>query len=166
MDGDLTCAYPTYQPDTGWTVKASPDGTLTDSNGRQYEYLFWEASAPLPIDLSKGFCVKGEDTAAFLEKALSDLGLSDTEANTFIMYWLPKLESNPYNVISFQTTNYQEAFVLDVSPVPDTVIRINMAFYGTDEYVEMEPQDLASMNPSLEERKGLTVVEWGGEDIS
>ena len=166
MDGDLTCTYPTYQPDTGWTVKASPDGTLTDSNGRQYEYLFWEASAPLPIDLSKGFCVKGEDTAAFLEKALSDLGLSDTEANTFIMYWLPKLENNPYNVISFQTTNYQEAFVLDVSPVPDTVIRVNMAFYGTDKYVEMEPQDLASMNPSLEERKGLTVVEWGGEDIS
>ncbi|MBR6254329.1 MAG: hypothetical protein IKR22_02730 [Clostridiales bacterium] len=76
------------------------------------------------------------------------------------------MESNPYNVISFQTTNYQEAFVLDVSPVPDTVIRVNMAFCGTDKYVEMEPQDLTSMNPSLEERKGLTVVEWGGEDIS
>jgi len=82
------------------------------------------------------------------------------------MYWLPKLENNPYNVISFQTTNYQDAFVLDVSPVPDTVIRINMAFYGTDEYVEMEPQDLASMNPSLEEREGLVLVEWGGENIA
>ena len=164
--GTLTHTYPSYEPEQGWTVKASPDGTLTDSNGRQYEYLFWEADASIPIDLSTGFCVKGEDTTVFLEKALSDLGLSDTEANTFIMYWLPQLESNPYNVISFQTINYQDAFVLDVSPVPDTVIRINMAFYGTDEYVEMEPQDLASMNPSLEEREGLVLVEWGGENIA
>ena len=69
-------------------------------------------------------------------------------------------------MISFQTTNYQEVFVLDVSPVPDTVIRINMAFYGTDKYVEMEPQDLTSMNPSLQDRNGLTVVEWGGENIA
>ena len=163
LNGDLTHSYPSYND--GWTVKTSPDGTLTDSNGRQYEYLFWEANADLPIDLSTGFCVKGEDTADFLEKALSDLGLSDTEANTFIMYWLPQMESNPYNVISFQTTTYEAAVVLDVDPVPDTVIRVNMAYYGTSEYVEMQPQDLTSVNPSLQEREGLVLVEWGGEEI-
>ena len=27
----------------GWTVKTSADGTLTDRNGRSYEYLFFEA---------------------------------------------------------------------------------------------------------------------------
>ena len=33
LDGDLTCTYPAYGE--GWTVIASPDGTLTDSPGQQ-----------------------------------------------------------------------------------------------------------------------------------
>lgn len=165
VNGKLTHTYPLYDPEEGWTVKTSPDGTLMDEKGRQYEYLFWEADISSTIDLSTGYCVKGEDTATFLEQALADLGLSDTEANTFIMYWLPQMESNPYNVISFQTTTYEEVVRLDVAPKPDTVIRINMAYYGTSEYVEMEPQDLKSMNPSLEEREGLILVEWGGVNI-
>ena len=45
--------------------------------------------------------MKGEDTAKFLEGALAELGLTEKEANTFIMYWLPQMENNPYNVISF-----------------------------------------------------------------
>ena len=161
IDGELTCTYPAYGD--GWTVKTSPDGTLTDANGRKYEYLFWEADARMDPDTSRGFCVKGSDTAAFLEKALSELGLSDTEANTFIMYWLPQMESNPYNVICFQTEAYENAAKLEVDPLPDTVIRVNMFFYASDEYVKIEEQDLSSMNPSLEERKGFVLVEWGGE---
>ena len=163
IDGDLTCTYPTYGD--GWTVKTSPDGTLTDANGREYEYLFWEADLTMDIDTSRGFCVKGSDSAAFLGKALSDLGLSDTEANTFIMYWLPQMEENPYNVICFQTEAYENAAKLDVTPVPDTIVRVNMFFYASDEYVEIEEQDLTSMNPSLEEREGFVLVEWGGETV-
>ena len=162
LEGDLTCTYPRYDEETGWVVKTSPDGVLTDGNGRQYEYLYWEADVDMDPDFSKGFCVRGEDSAAFLEKALSDLGLSDTEANTFIMYWLPQLEENPYNVISFQGETYEAVAKLDVDPLPDTVVRVNMLFYGSDEYVEMEAQDLASMNPALSEREGFVLVEWGG----
>lgn len=163
IDGELTCTYPAYG--NGWTVKASPEGTLTDANGREYEYLFWEAVLHMAPDTSRGFCVKGSDTAAFLEKALSDLGLSDTEADTFIMYWLPQMEENPYNVICFQTEAYENAAKLDVDPSPDTIVRVNMFFYASDEYVEIEKQDLTSMNPSLEEREGFVLVEWGGETV-
>ena len=163
IDGNLTHTYPAYG--NGWTVKTSPDGTITDANGRKYEYLFWEADLNMDPDTSHGFCVKGEDTAAFLEKALSDLGLSDTEANTFIMYWLPQMEENPYNVISFQTEAYENAAMLEVDPLPDTIVRVNMFFYASDEYVDIEEQDLASMNPSLEEREGFVLVEWGGETV-
>lgn len=163
IDGELTCTYPTYR--NGWTVKTSPDGTLTDENGRQYEYLFWEANLNMVPDTSHGFCVKGSDTATFLENALSDLGLSDKEANTFIMYWLPQMETNPYNVISFQTEAYENIAKLDVTPSPDTIVRVNMFFYSSDEYVEIEEQDLTSMNTSLDERKGFVLVEWGGETI-
>ena len=162
LNGELTCTYPKYNEETGWVVKTSADGVLTDANGRRYEYLYWEADIDMVPDLSKGFCVRGEDSAAFLEKALSDLGLTDTEANAFIMYWLPQLEENPYNVITFQTETYENAAKLDVDPVPDTVVRVNMVFYGSDEYVEMEEQDLTSMNPSVTEREGFVLVEWGG----
>ena len=162
LNGDLTCTYPKYNEESGWVVKTSADGVLTDKSGRQYEYLYWEADLDMVPDLSKGFCVRGEDSAAFLEDALSDLGLSDTEANTFIMYWLPQLEENPYNIVSFQTETCENVAKLDVDPIPDTVVRVNMLFYGSDEYVEMEAQDLTSMNPSLSEREGFVLVEWGG----
>lgn len=165
LNGELTCTYPVYDAEAGWNVKTSPEGILTDSNGRKYEYLFWEGDVTFDPDFSKGFCVAGKDTAAFLEKALSELGLSDTEANAFIMYWLPQMEGNPYNVISFQTENFENAAVLEVTPTPDTVVRINMLFYSSDSYVDMAPQDLSSMNPGLSERDGFVLVEWGGEKI-
>ena len=165
LNGQLTCTYPLYNEETGWIVKTSSNGVLTDRNGRQYEYLYWEADVDMDPDLSKGFCVRGEDSAAFLEKALSDLGLTDIEANAFIMYWLPQLEENEYNIISFQSEAYENVAKLDVDPLPDTVVRVNMLFCGSDEYVEMEEQDLSEMNPSVSEREGFVLVEWGGGKI-
>lgn len=164
FEGDLTCTYPSYEENDGWTVKTSADGTLTDRNGRSYEYLFFEADLGFTPDTKQGFCVKGEDTAAFLEGALAELGLTEKEANTFIMYWLPQMEKNPYNVICFQKDAYENSVGLDVQPAPDTIIRVNMYFYPSDEYTYIDEQDLSSMNPSIEERKGLVLVEWGGEE--
>ena len=161
LDGNLTSSYPRYNENLGWTVTASPDSTLTDVNGREYEYLFWEGDLRIKPDLSRGFCVKGEDTVAFLEDALAHLGLTDKEADTFIMFWLPQLESNKYNVITFQTEAYENAASLEITPAPDTVIRVNMLWYPVNSYVDMEAQDLTALNPDT--REGFTVVEWGGE---
>ena len=161
LDGDLTTTYPLYDDAEGWNLTASPDGLLTDISGRNYSYLFWEADLDMIPDMSHGFCVKGGDTAAFLEYSLKEAGLTDTEANAFIMYWLPQMECNEYNVITFQTSSYEDAASLEIYPVPDTVIRVNMLWYPSDSYVDLEPQDLGAMNPS--ERNGFTVVEWGGE---
>ena len=161
LDGNLTSSYPRYDEDLGWIVTASPDGTLTDGDGREYEYLFWEGDLRIKPDLSRGFCVKGEDTAEFLEDALAQLGLTDKEADAFIMFWLPQLESNKYNVITFQTEPYEDAASLEITPAPDTVIRVNMLWYPVNSYVDMEAQDLTALNPDT--REGFTVVEWGGE---
>ncbi len=163
LDGKFTVVYPKY-PEGGWTVTAAPDGTLTDAGGRSYDYLYWEGMLNMEPEFSEGFCVPGEDSAEFLEYALDELGLNESEANTFIMYWLPELESNEYNVISFQTENYENATNLSVYPAPDNVIRVNMAFYGTDVPVEIAKQDLSSINDIS--RDGFTVVEWGGELIA
>ncbi len=158
IDGDLTCTYPEYND--GWSVMASPDGTLTDKSGKEYNYLYWEGETFAQYDFSKSFCVKGEDTAAFLENALEKLGLTRREANEFIVYWLPLMQDNPYNVISFQTDVYTDAAKLDITPAPDTLIRVFMAWYGADSYTELEAQKL-----DLPARNGFTVVEWGGTQV-
>ena len=117
--GQLTTTYPAYED--GWTVTAHPDGTLTDpTTGREYYCLFWEGISPVEYDFSEGFVVPGEDTAAFLEEALATLGLTDQEANEFLIYWLPKMEGNPYNLIAFQDEVYTENAVLTISPTPRT----------------------------------------------
>lgn len=155
--GKLTCTYPEYNG--GWNVTASPDGTLTDAYGKRYNYLYWEGIADVEYDFSKGFCVKGEDTAVFLEEALERIGLTRREANEFIVYWLPLMQDNPYNLISFQTEAYTESASLDVTPAPDTVIRVFMAWKPLTAPVEIEEQSLTAP-----ERKGFTLVEWGGSE--
>ena len=159
FDGQLTSTYPAYED--GWTVEASPDGTLTDpATGRQYYCLFWEGIGPTEYDFSAGFCVAGENTAAFLEDALADLGLTEKKANEFIIYWLPKMEHNPYNLISFQTEAYTDSAALTIDPAPDTLIRVFMAWQGLDQPVEVEPQTLTAPD-----RTGFTAVEWGGAEM-
>ena len=154
-DGQLTTTYPAYED--GWTVTAAPDGTLTDEAGREYYCLFWEGTPSWEYDLSTGFCVRGEDAAAFLEEALRELGLTDREANEFLIYWLPQLEANAWKLLSFQTDAYTDHARLTVSPQPDTVLRVFLAFQALEEPVDIEPQILTA--PA---REGFTVVEWGG----
>ena len=141
-------------------VTAQPDGTLTDASGREYYCLFWEGKTMVRYDLSSGFCVAGSDTAAFLEDALGQLGLTDKEANEFIIYWLPRMEVNAYNLISFQQELYTDNAVLTIDPAPDGLLRVFMAWKGLDKPVEVEPQELTGF-----ERVGFTVVEWGGVEM-
>ena len=159
LDGALTCTYPTYKD--GWQVTAAPDGTLTDAKGQTYNYLYWEGIANTDWDMTRGFCIKGADTAAFLEDALEKLGLTRKEANEFIVYWLPQMEQNPYNIISFQTTAYTDAAQLEITPAPDTVIRVFMTFKAADGMIRLLPQKLTAP-----ERTGFTVIEWGGTEIN
>ena len=158
LNGELTCTYPEYE--NGWNVTASPDGTITDENGQAYNYLYWEGNIDTNYDFSKGFCVRGEDTASFLEDALEKLGLTRKEANEFIIYWLPQMQDNLYNIISFQTDSYTDVAKLDILPKPDTLIRVFMTWKPATSYVEIEEQELKAP-----QRKGFTVVEWGGDEL-
>ena len=157
-DGKLTCTYPEY--DNGWHVTAAPDGRITDENGQEYNYLYWEGETEQEYDFSEGFCVAGEDTAEFLEDALDRLGLTRREANEFIVYWLPRMEQNEYNLISFQSEAYTDHARLSIQPEPDTVIRVFMAYKPVENKQEIPEQTLAAL-----ERSGFTVVEWGGCEL-
>lgn len=156
----FTCTYPKYPEDTGWNVTAEPDSTLYDENGRQYSYLFWEAETYRKWDMSTGFVVKGEDTVEFLQDKLEYLGLTPKEYNDFIVYWLPKMQDNKYNLITFQTDDYEKMAKLEVTPEPDSVQRVFMTFKALDEYTEVPEQTLVPF-----ERHGFSVIEWGGAEV-
>ena len=158
-DGELTCTYPAY--DGAWTVTAAPDGTLTDEAGQTYNYLYWEGAAQTEYDFSQGFCVPGADTAAFLEDALSRLGLTRREANEFIVYWLPRMEPSPYNLIAFQADAYTDHARLTVTPEPDSLLRVFMAWKPLEAPMDLPAQELPAFK-----RTGFTVVEWGGAELS
>ena len=161
LNGELTCTYPAHG-EHGWQdFTAYPDGTLIFPDGKEYYALYWEGIQHTEWDFSSGFCVRGEDTATFLEWALAAQGLTARESNEFIMYWLPLMQDNAYNVISFQTTAYTDGALLDIDPAPDSLLRVFMAWYATDEAVDVEPQTFHGFD-----REGFTVVEWGGSQTT
>ncbi|MEK7628027.1 MAG: hypothetical protein AAB421_01250 [Patescibacteria group bacterium] len=156
--GTLSTTYPEYDDAIGgWRVTAHPDGTLI-SNAREYSYLFWEgAHYPIGVDETHGFVVKGSETRAFLQTTLAKLGLTPREYNEFIVFWLPKMQHNPYNFIHFVGSAYTESAPLTISPQPDSVLRVFMAFKPRDTFTEVVPQNLQSFT-----RTGFSVIEWGG----
>ncbi|MCL1830588.1 MAG: SH3 domain-containing protein, partial [Oscillospiraceae bacterium] len=154
--GYLSCTYPTYVD--RWYVHAYPDGVLINyDDGYEYSYLYWEGHGYLNCDFNEGFVVKGTDTASFLREKLSFMGLTPKEYNEFIVYWLPLMQNNPYNIITFMTNEYTDNVILDITPTPDSILRIYMTYMPLDEPIEIDEQKLTEF-----ERKGFTVIEWGG----
>lgn len=154
--------YPDYE--NGWEVTAHPTGLLINkSDNREYSYLYWEGNpdADAVYDLSEGFVVKGQDTAKFLQEKLSSLGLTPKEYNEFIVYWYPKMVKNKFNLIHFATQDeYANKVSIDVTPHPETVARIFMVYKPISKHIVVKPQELESF-----ERRGFTLVEWGGSEL-
>ena len=152
-------SYPKY--DNMWDVIAYPDGTLK-YKGREYYGLYWEGKENNVKVKQDGFVVKGTDVASFLEEKLSILGLTDREANEFIIYWLPKLEMNKYNYIRFETKEEIDGYMpLIIDPKPESIIRIVMDYKPLDSNIKVDKQELVTPK-----RIGYTVVEWGGRELS
>ena len=161
FDGVLTCTWPDYGKNGWQNFSAAPDGTLTFPDGRKYYCLFWEGRTNSKWDFSRGYCVKGSETASFLADVLAKMGLSFREANEFIIYWLPRMQNNPYNVIAFQGETYTKDAKLEIEPKPDSMLRIFMAWCASDQPINIPEPDIKPF-----ERKGFTVVEWGGTEIN
>lgn len=156
----ITCSYPEYKD--GWNVIAKTDGTLVDvKTGRNLYALYWEGIHSEKCDLTEGFVVARKDTISFLEEKLEQLGLNERESEEFIVYWLPRLQENKYNYIRFATMEeINKNMPLEFSVEPDTLIRVLMQYKKIDKYIEVKEQKLETP-----ERKGFTVVEWGGTEI-
>ena len=79
------------------------------------------------------------------------------EANEFIVYWLPLMKGNPYNLIAFQSDSYTQTAQLSIEPAPDTLLRVFMAWKPLESAV-----DISAQNLTAPVRTGFTAVEWGG----
>lgn len=158
LDGTVTVnidtapafAYPASHD--GWKLECHGDGSFTTENGALCHRLYWESDVNWSVPMEEGFCVPGADTAEFLTDALKKLGLNSLEINDFLITWLPRMEGNAYNLITFHTEQ-----VADISPAPDTLIRVLMVFRPLEESMDIAPQTL-----TLTQRTGSTAVLLGG----
>ncbi|NHN25067.1 hypothetical protein FIA58_005185 [Flavobacterium jejuense] len=164
FNGKLLTTFPKYEEN--WKVIASPSGQLYDTKTKRvYNSLFWDGIFNLPKEhyqYKDGFIVAKENLTHFLIEKLEHVGLNNQETNEFIQFWLPILEQNKFNFIHFLTNDAcNEVSINSVNPKPETSIRIYMEFYGLEQSMSIKEQQLPKT-----ERKGFTLVEWGGTDVT
>jgi len=70
------------------------------------------------------------------------------------------MKDNKYNLITFQTTVYENNAKLHINPKPDSVLRVFMAYRALDKYIEIPEQQLSTFS-----RSGFSVIEWGGTKV-
>lgn len=171
--GIITYTDPVYNVDTGWNVFANSSGILqnlgsssTDSLGvltgvnGKYPYLYYESKIPDKVikKPTSGFVVSYKELPDFYSKLLPKLGLKGKEITEFKTYWEKALPSFPYYFIGIMD---QEAInqiePLTIMPKWDTIIRVRLYFEALEKPIEVSQPEVKTP-----QRKGFTVVEWGG----
>lgn len=162
--GELSFTYPKYDSN-GWTVNAKPNGDLIMGD-QTFNYLFWESEqAPTTMNTEAGFVVSREETIAFLEDKLEQFGLNSKEKADFITFWGPQLIRNNSNFVQFKFNEACDSYAeLSIQPQPDGVYRIYLLFSDAAELNVSELQVVPQSIPKID-RKGFTVIEWGGAEI-
>lgn len=156
----LMTTYPKFNKE--WNVHVKSDGSITDDNGRNYYALYWDEKREEKVDFKTGFYVKSEDSIKFLEEKLNEIGLTEREANEFIMYWLPKMEENGDNLVRFEFTKEREKMnKLNIEPKPDSMLRLGIVLKKVDKKVKIKEQKIEHFD-----RFGFSAVEWGGTIIN
>lgn len=156
---NLSHTYPKYNSEKWRNVTAQPNGALEDiDTWRKLYALYREWKSDNERNFNEWFVVAWKDTIPFLEEKLAILWLNERETEEFIVYWLPQMEDNERNLIRFETIEEQnENMPLNITPKPDTVIRVMMDWKTIDEPIDIPEQQLITP-----ERTWFTVVEWWG----
>ena len=154
---NLSHTYPKYNSEEWRNVIAQPNWNLEDMDTwRKLYALYREWKSDNETNFDEWFVVAWKDIIPFLEEKLAILWLNEREAEEFIVYWLPQMEDNEWNLIKFETIEEQnENMQLNITPKPDTVIRVMMDWKAIEEPVEISEQYLTTPK-----RNWFTVVEW------
>ena len=152
----LKTTYPKYNKE--WNVTVKEDGTITDKDGRNYYALYWDEKQKNKVDFKYGYYVTSNKAIKFLEQKLFEIGLTEREANEFIMYWLPKLENNKKSLVYFELTEEKEKYnKINIEPKPDSLLRLTIHIKKVNKETKIKEQKI---KPFV--RNGFTAVEWGG----
>ena len=161
---EIFADYPKYDKSIKWwNITAYPNWTVIDNrDNKEYSYLFWEWIPEKNINwnLSRGFIVEWKDSREFLQKTLSEMWMVPREYNEFIVFWYPKMMSNKYNLIHFAWKKYTENASLEITPKPDSILRVFMLMKPLKEKIKIKPQVLEKFK-----RKGFAVIEWGWSEL-
>lgn len=151
-------SLPLY-PANGWDVIGNPTGDVV-YNKTRYDYLYYETFLPdsvLPKE-DTGYVVAYNDLAKEFDDMLPKLGLNKKESQEFSTYWIKALPYAKYYKIAIIPQSFLDSQVpLLISPRPDSVLRISVAFQPLDSSVSITKPNFSNFT-----RKGFTVVEWAG----
>lgn len=158
VGADVSVSEPLY-PATGWkNIWAEPNGQLT-YNGARYDSLFWEGKGygEYPGIIS-GTVVKRAEAATTIKRQLVEQGLNTKETTDFMIFWENKIPNKPYIRLTWLNTAQMNTLApLYISPKPNTLLRVFLDMEGFDTPISLPAQKLQHV-----ERKGFTIVEWGG----
>ena len=101
-----------------------------------------------------------EKTASYVAIPTLEKKTENGWDNEFIVYWLPLMQDNPYNLITFQEESYTDSAKLSITPEPDSILRVFMVYKPLNDWINIEEQQLKSF-----QREGFSVIEWGGANI-
>lgn len=158
--GQIIASIPHY-PAEGWqNIWTEPSGKLS-YQGKAYGELFYETNVNTIKQPRTGVTLQTAELPTQLSQILTKLGLTYFERQEFLDFWLPKLYAlkSPYIFFSIIDTSEKNAIdKLVVNPEPDTRIEFLAYFKPVP-----APLLIPSLNmPPAPERKGFTIVEWGG----
>ena len=151
-NGKITKTIPDYNGK--WIVSVTKNGKID----KKYDYLFYETDLNESFTPTEGWIVGYNDLSLFFDKFLPVLGLNKKEAAQFKEYWLRELKRANYYLISPVSKEFIENNLkLDVTPTPETVIRVILYFEPLDNPINIKTPVLVQPK-----RNGFTLVEWGG----
>jgi hypothetical protein len=156
--GQFTFVYP--EMTDSWKGTVQPNGDIS-VNGDNYPYLFWESNQTYQFrSEGNGFHVEKADVVSFLEKKISELGLSKREQADFITYWGPKMVANGDSFVQFSVDDSCDKFAtMNCSPKPESVRRVYIQVTKWDPFFESYLKDVTFAPIPASD---WFITEWGG----
>lgn len=152
LKGEIIKSEPDYHE--GWKVIVEPSGLIDG----KYDYLFYEARLNQLQLPKEGWVVGYKELGNWFDVNLKGLGLNEKEIFQFKEYWLSELPVAKYYEIKLLGDDFLRSDMnLVFDPRPTTVIRRNFYFKPLKSQIAVEEPNVITPD-----RKGFTVVEWGG----
>ncbi|MBN2795104.1 MAG: hypothetical protein JXR88_06845 [Clostridia bacterium] len=155
MPGLLETVIPDYLD--RWQVTAYPDGSMMTSDGKVYDYLFYESMTwPALYQTDEGWIIDAEHRNEQMENILIAYGFTEKERNDFLDYWNVKLDPDEdYAVYPQLTETVDLAMPVQITPEPEFLFRLWFVF---------DKESMPNTEPVIEpmNRFGYAIVEWGG----